>query len=395
VLVIGEVALSIVLLVGAGLLLKSFLRLQSIDPGFRSEKLLTLRLALPLTRYKTTEMLTRFHDRLLPRVAALPGVTSVGSTEILPLSGLSASSSFIIVGRPPASDKGKPVAHYRAIDSGYFHTMGIPILRGRDISEADTSKTASVAIVSEALARQYWPDENPVGQHVKLDDSAGPARELEVIGVSGDIRAMELDQDPTPIMFIALAQAPQDAVRFIANNLFWVVKTSTEPMSLANTVRREIHAVDGDVAAASTLTMEQYMERSVNARRFSLEILGIFAAAALLLAATGLYALLSHSAAHRTREIGVRMALGARPSDVLRLIVGQGLSLAALGVVIGGAGALTLSSIITAMLFNVAPRDPVTLIGVSVMLLAVAAGASYVPARRALRVDPVTALRSE
>ena len=395
VLVIGEVALSIVLLVGAGLLLKSFLRLQSIDPGFRSEKLLTLRLALPVTRYKSTEMLTRFHDRLLPRVAALPGVTSVGSTEILPLSGLSASSSFIIVGRPPISDKGKPVAHYRAIDSGYFRTMGIPILRGRDISDADTPKTTSVAIVSEALAKQYWPNENPVGQHVKLDDSAGPARELEVIGVSGDIRAMELDQDPTPIMFIALAQAPQDAVRFIANNLFWVVKTSTEPMSLANTVRREIHAVDGDVAAASTLTMEQYMERSVNARRFSLEILGIFAAAALLLAATGLYALLSHSAAQRTREIGVRVALGAQPSDVLRLIVGQGLSLAALGVVIGGAGALALSSIITAMLFNVAPRDPVTLIGVSVMLLAVAAGASYVPARRALRVDPVTALRSE
>ena len=395
VLVIGEVALSIVLLVGAGLLLKSFLRLQSVDPGFRPEGVLTLRLALPVTRYKTTETIMRFHDRLLSRVAAMPGVASVGSTEILPLSGLGANAGFTIAGRPPVLEKDKPVTHYRAIDPGYFRTMGIPILRGRDISEADKANTRSVAVVSATLVKRYWPNQNPVGQHVELGDTSGPPRDLEVVGVSGEIRATELDQGPTPCLFIALAQAPQDAARFIANNLFWVVRTSTEPMSLAKTVRREIHAVDGDVAAASTLTMEQYMQRSVSARRFSLEILGIFAAAALLLAATGLYALLSYTAMQRTREIGVRMALGANSADVVRLILGQGLSLALLGIVIGGAGALALSSIITAMLFDVAPHDPVTLAGVSLMLLAVAAGASYLPARRALRIDPVNALRSE
>jgi putative ABC transport system permease protein len=390
VLVVLEVALSLVLLTGASLLIKSFYRLTTLDPGFRSEGLMTMRLALPSTRYRTFESINVFHDKLRGRIRRLPGVSEVGAISVLPLSGPQASADFTIVGQPPATAKEKPTSHYRMIDSSYFRVMGTPILGGRDFTDHDNQHGQPVAIISQALAQTYWKDRDPVGTRIHVEDNSAGGRDVEVVGVAASLREIALDQPPTPTLYIPIAQVPPDLARFLTNNFFWAVRTNAATVRL----RQEIAAVDPDVAVSES-TMDQYRDKAVGRQRFSLRILGAFAVAALLLAASGLYALVAYSTAQRTREMGIRLAMGARLRNVAGLVVRQALGLAICGVAIGTGAACAAAKLIAPLLFEVDPHDTLTLLGAGLALAAAAAAASYVPARRAGRVDPVTALRSE
>jgi len=348
---------------------------------------------MPATHYVGLQSILTFHDRLLDRLQRLPGVEAAGATNILPLSGPTASADFAIRGHVTPPGKTGPGGEYRMIDAGYFAAMGIPIKRGRGILPSDTGQTQSVALVSESAARRYWPNENPVGAHILLDDNSAGPRDVEIVGVAGDVRGLTLEEEPMVCVYVPFTQIPAGLVRFVANNFFWAARTSQPPMALGPSLRREVRAVDGDVAAAATLPMTQYLDRSLAARRFGVEVLAAFAAAALLLAATGLYALISYSVTQRLREIGVRIALGARSWDVVLLVVREGVGLAVAGVVIGVVSAIALTRTMSSLLFNISAHDPGTLAGVCVLLVTVAAGASYLPARRAVRVDPMVAWR--
>jgi putative ABC transport system permease protein len=394
-LVVGEVALSLMLLIAAGLLLKSFLRLQELSPGFESRNVMSVRLALPAQRYSNRESVSAFYEKLQPRLASLPGVELVSTVSILPLSGPMASADFQIAGRPVLSGKDIPTAQYRMIDWNYLATMRMPILSGRNFSERDTAQTQAVAIISESVARSYWPGQSPVGAHVKLDDTLNGPREVEIIGVAGDARLLDLESAPTPCLYVPLRQIPHENARWIANNMFWLVRTFGPSAGLGDVVRRQVHAVDPDVAAASIQPMNQYLSSAVEARRFSLSLIGVFAAAALLLAASGLYALISHIVMQRTREIGVRVALGAQARDIFWQVLGEGLLLTSGGVAIGLGGAFAIARLISAMLFGVGSHDLVTMLEVAALLAFTSLAASYFPARRAVSIDPLIALRED
>jgi len=393
VLVIGEVALSLVLLIGAGLLLKSFLRLRGLSPGFDSRNVLAARLALPSKRYSNREAVAALDEKLRSRLANLPGVESLGAASIAPLSGPVASADFRIPGRPAVSGKDIPTAQYRMIDWGYLTAMRIPILRGRNFSERDNATAPLAAIVSESVARTHWAGQNPIGAHIKLEDNLGSARDMEVVGVSGDVRLMDLESAPAPCVYVALAQIPNGNARWIANNMFWLVRSSGAVGGLATAVRREVQAVDPDIAASSIQPLGMYLSTAVASRRFSLTLIIVFAAAALLLAASGLYALISHLVMQRTREIGVRMALGAQRRDIFWGVAGEGLMLTSAGVGIGLIAALGLVRLISTMLFGVTSHDVVTMLEVSALLIATGVAASYFPARRAVSLDPLVAMR--
>ena len=390
-LVIAEVALSLVLLTGAGLFLESFRRLSDTNPGFSTEDVVTFRLSLPSSRYKTVERVSTFHDQIIKRIGDLGDVKSVGVISILPLSGPFASIDFTIDGTPAVSEKDKPVTEYRVIDAGWFRTMSIPLIRGRAFDEHDNAKGRSVVVISEALAKRYWQDRDPIGARLRVEDGSGPGREVEVIGISGNVRELSLEKPPTPCMFVPLEQIPQDVVRFITNNLFVAAKTRPKA-NVATAIRQQIHTVDADAAAADS-TMADYVNKALTTRRFSLRLIGVFALGALLLAASGLYALVAYATAMRTREIGVRRALGASSSQVAMLISRQALTLVVVGVVIGIGSSWMLSSSIQSMLYNISPHDPATLYGGSALMLLVALMASILPVVRALKVDPAEALR--
>ena len=390
-LVIAEVALSLVLLTGAGLFLESFRQLSANDPGFRTEDIVTFRLSLPSARYKTGEAISAFHDQVIRRIEELPDVKSAGAISILPLSGPFASINFTIDGAPAVAEKDKPGAEYRVIDAKWFSTMNIPLLKGRAFNEHDNAKGRPVVVISEALAKRYWQDRDPIGARLRVEDGSGPGRDAEVIGVTGNVRELSLEKAPTPCLFVPLDQIPQDVVRFMTNNLFIAVKTRPQA-SAATAIRQQIHTADADVATAEA-TMAEYMTKALSTRRFSLRLVGVFALAALLLASSGLYALVAYATAMRTREIGVRRALGATSFQVAKLIARQALTLVVIGVVIGIGCSWTISTYLQSMLFNVSPHDPTTLYGGSALMLLVAAIASVLPVLRATRVDPAEALR--
>jgi predicted permease len=390
-LVVLEVALSLVLLTGAGLMLKSFQRLTSLDPGYQAEGLLTMRLGLPAARYRGTDAIATFHDRLRERLRALPGVLEVGAVNILPLSGPLASSDFTIVGQPPLTEKEKPTANYRMIDPGYFRAMGSGMARGRNFTEADDARGRNVVIVSEALEKAYWKGRDAVGTHVLLQDSGATPRDAEVVGVARGMREQALDQPTSPTIYIPIPQVPPISSRFLTNNFFWAVRTN----AITGThLRKEVAAVDADVAVAE-MTMDEYLQKGLGRHKFSLRMLMVFAMAALLLAGSGLYALIAYSTAQRTREMGIRLAMGARLSNVAGLVVRQALGLAIAGVVIGTAASWLAAKLIAPLLYDVSPHDALTLSLAPVAMVLVAAAASYAPARRAGRLDPVMALRGD
>jgi putative ABC transport system permease protein len=394
-LILSEVALSLLLLIGAGLLAKSFLRLQAVSPGFDIENLLVIRLSLPKAQYSKPEMVTAFYEQLSTKIEILPGVQSVSATSALPLSGSNLRVPFTILGRPPLSLSERPITQYRMIGPDYFRTMDIPMRSGRDFTDRDKLQTQPVAIINNSFARRYWPGESPLGAHIKINDNNQAPREVEIIGVVGDVRHDGLHADPAPEIYLHLSQIPEEKVSFLTNNMNWVVRTSAEPLTLTGAVRREIQAVNGDIPTSHTRSMEQFLSSSLAPSRFNLFFLVVFAITALLLAGTGIYAVISYSVAQRTHELGIRMALGAQPLDVLRLVVGNSLKIVLIGVALGLVGAYILTRVMSNLLYGISVTDPSTFVSMSLLLIIIALLASYIPARRATKVDPIIALRSE
>ena len=383
-LVVAEVALALVMLIGAGLLIKSFWRLQQVAPGFNAKNLLAMETSLASTRYDTPQSQAAFFKQALERINSLPGVQSAAIVNNPPLSSRRGVDGFLIEGRPePRSRSETPLADYRSISPDYFRAMNIPISQGRAFTEADAADAPPVAIVNEAVVRRYWPNESPIGRRIKMRD-----RWQTIVGVVGDVRQSGLDAEASTHVYMPFAQNPQGRMGL-------VIRTSAEPMSLAAAVRNQIGAIDKDQPVYNVQTMERTVADSVSPRRLNMLLLGILAAVALALALTGIYAIIAYSVAQRTREIGVRIALGAQRRDVMRLVVGHGVSLALLGVAVGLALALGLTRFLSGLIYDVSATDPATFAAVVALLAIVALVACYIPARRATKVDPMIALRCD
>ena len=385
-LVIAEVALSLVLLVAAGLLLQSFRRLQRVDTGFRPEGVLTFRISLPETRYPEPGQTARAVEQIEDRVRTLPGVVSVGAVSTLPFSRTNSSGSFTREGQDQTADATMPHADLRVVSPGYFEALGIPLRQGRLLAATDRSGVPGVALVDEKLARQYWPNQDPVGKRVRRLGAQAPW--FTVVGLVGHVQHAQLDAEAKGALYFSSLQNRATGMTFVA-------RTSNDPRGLAGALPAAVAAVDQDLPVFEIRTMEQRVLESLTPRRFAMYLLGIFAAVALALSAVGIYGVMAQSVTQRTHEIGIRMALGAEPRDVLRLVVGQGMALAAIGLVTGVAVALGLTRWMSRLLFGVRPTDPLTFLAVAAVLAAVALAACYLPARRATRVNPVEALRHE
>jgi putative ABC transport system permease protein len=388
-LVMAEVAISLVLLIGAGLLINSFLRLRNVDPGFRADNLLTMKLVLPQPKYEDFERRVAFYTDLVQRVSALPGVKSAAVTSNLPLYRQGNSISVRIEGRPEPPPGQELIVVTRMISSGYFDTMSIPLLSGRGITDQDVAGTPRVVVISETMARRYWPGEDPIGKRIGVGTIARPEDWTQVVGIVKDVRQFELTAEPRPQMYLPYKQRGF----FVPEDL--VVKTDVDPASMASTVRSAAWEIDKDQPVSNIRTMEEILLDSIARQRFSMLLLAIFAAVALTLAAVGIYGVMSYSVAQRTHEIGIRMALGAQTGAVLKLAVGYGLKLVIAGVVIGLIAAFALTRVMSTLLYGVTATDPTTFTLISLLLVFVAALASYIPARRATKVDPIIALRYE
>jgi putative ABC transport system permease protein len=389
-LVVAEVSLSLILLVGAGLMIKSFLRLSEVNPGFRPDHLLTLRMSPTISKFHDQDEGVAFYQQVIQRMAELPGVESVGAITHPPLSHLNLRLAFAIEGRPPAAPGEEPSVEARAISPDYFQTMDIPLIKGRDFTPHDNRKSAPVVIINEAMARRYWQDEDPIGKRLSLEGLGAPLA-LEIVGVVGNVKHWGLDQDVRDELYWPLFQRPLVFMTLM-------IRTKTDPAVLADAVRREAAAIDKDQPVYMVKTMDQWVSESVAQRRLNMLLLAVFAAVAIILAAVGIYGVMSYSVTQHTREIGIRVALGARAGDVLRQIVGQGMMLATAGVAIGVAAAYMMAKLLSGfsgLLYGVTATDPTTFAGIALLLLVVALVACWMPARRATKVDPMVALRYE
>jgi putative ABC transport system permease protein len=385
-LVIVEVALSVALLIGAGLLLRSFSKLQETKPGFEPNNLLTMRISLPRSRYREDQEAWTFYTRLLRETKALPGVQDAALTSLVPMTGSGTSTEVEIPGRSAAPDGSQPSAGWRVISPGYFRTLGVP-LRGRDFDERDTAESRPVAIISEEMARRYWPGEDPLGKTVIMDSLGKKSR--AIIGIAGDLRSFGLDAEPGAMIYAPTAEV----ARGIQSRL--VVRTRAEPTAQTSAVRGVLRSIDATVPVYDIQTVEQLLYDSLGSRRFNMFLLGSFAGVALLLASVGLFGVMAYLVSQRTHEIGIRLALGARPRDVFRLIIGRGLLLASIGAAVGLVAAFGLARSLETLLFQVKPTDALAFTVAPALLLGVALLACYVPARRAMKVDPLVALRCE
>jgi putative ABC transport system permease protein len=382
-LVVSEVALALLLLIGAGLMMRSFMRLRQVNPGFNPEQTLTMRIALPDAKYKEDYQVHSFYQQVLQRVASLPGVQSADVVTSVPLSGQQTRLAFEIIGRPAAPGELLD-ADYRAVSAGYFRTMSIPLIKGRFFTDRDTQESPGVLIINEAMARRYWPNEDPLGKHLNV----GPAPH-EIVGVVGDVKQMGLDAGTDAEMYEPYLQAPWNALTLVVRT------NNAEPKNLAAAVTHEVHAVDKDQPVSNIKPMDEIVSESVAQPRLYMLLLNVFAGVALLLAAVGLFGVIAYSVTQRTHEIGIRMALGAQQSDVLKLVVGQGMLLALLGVGIGLLAAFLTTRILQTFLYGISSVDPLTFIIGAVVLSTVAFLASLIPARRAIKVNPMIALRYE
>ena len=387
VLVISEVALSLVLLIGAGLMIRSFWKLQNVDPGFDTKNALTMSLGLNFIRYSDPHQWLAFADRAIEQIRAVPGVVSVGTTTKTPLTGGGSTQPFSIEGRPTAAIAEQPMAQTRYISPDYFRAIGIPLRQGRIFNDQDRDNSVPVVIISEAMARRFWPGENPIGRRLTpsfhLQQGA-----REIVGVVGDVKTSGLDADASAMMYLPYKQAPQPFMSF-------VVRTASNPESLIQPVSKAIYSIDKDQALTNVQTMEQVLTKSFSDRRFNMTLLLTFAAVALLLATVGVYGVMNYTVTLRRRELGIRMALGAKRMDVLRLVLGQGLTLTLIGVGAGLISAYALTRLMASLLYGVSATDYLTFGSVSAVLIAVGLAASYVPARRATKVNPTIALRAE
>jgi putative ABC transport system permease protein len=406
----AEVALSLVLLIGAGLLLRSFWNLLEVRPGFDPRQMITARIWLPVPNnpaddaYRLIEKRGAHYREVLRRVGALPGVeqAAVGSAESLPLGNKRKKNTFTIEGRVAESER-VPVAEVASVSSGYFEVLKTPLRKGRVFTEHDNPTGRRVAVINEALAREYWRDSDPVGQHIQLNsgralqltaaDSRAPNRQartenITIVGVVGDIKTDGFDAAGTPHIYLPNPQAP-------SYNSVVYLRTAADPGALGEAIRREVQAVDPTIPVFGIQKMDEIVARSLAARRFALEILGIFAIVAFLLACVGIYGVMAYATSRRTGEIGLRMALGARRGDILRVVLNEAALIVIAGVGAGLLGSLLLTRFLETLLFNIKPTDPLTFGGLTILLAGVALLASFIPARKASRIDPLLALRHE
>jgi len=384
----GEIALAMVLLVAAGLLLRSFANLTSVSPGFEVQHIVKADISLPQFQYSTPQRWTAFSDELLARIQAEPRLQDSAVAVPRPIADGRINLGFDIVGNPPLSAGTSRTANYVAASPDYFRVMGIPLLAGRLFNQHDISTALRVSVISEAMARIYFPNQDALGKRLTFGFPPHGGAVREIVGIVGDVRDVALGQDPGPMMYVPFAQAP-----------FWganvVVRSTLSPSSVAAAIRQEVRKIDKDLPVTDVANLPDLIEASVAQPRFRTFLLGLFAAMALVLAAIGIFGVISHSVSQRTREIGIRVALGAQSKDVLKQVLQEGARLAAVGLALGLAGSLAATRLIATLLFGVKPADPLTFVVVAVILASVTLAASYIPARRATRVDPTVALRYE
>jgi putative ABC transport system permease protein len=392
-LVVAELALALTLLTGAGLLVKSFGRLQNVDPGFDPDNLLTFNIALPMTRYRTDTAQIAFFDAVLPRLAQVPGIKAIGATSVLPFGGSWTTSSLEIEGYQVPRGEPGPWGDRRDVSAGFFEAMRIPLLQGRTLTEDDRAGTRRVAVIDDEFVRRYWPHENPIGKRITFGPPAGAAdtssREwIEIVGVVGHTKHEGLAAEPRIQYYLPYRQEVRPALTVVA-------RTSGDPARYVNALRSVVRSVDTDQPISQVRTMDELLEQSVGQRKLSMLLLTLFSGIALLLASVGIYGVMSYSVAQRAREIGVRIALGAERSDVLRMVLRQGMRLALAGVGLGLIAALVLTRVVASQLYEVRATDPGTFVLVASLLTAVALAANLIPALRATRVDPAVVLRDE
>ncbi|MFY9608868.1 MAG: ABC transporter permease [Blastocatellia bacterium] len=387
-LVVSEIALSLVLLVGAGLMMRSFMSLQRVDAGINPEGVLTMNIALRGAKYREPEKRIAFFSQVLERVRAIPGVESAGTNSGLPLGGNNWGRSLTVEGRPALSVGEAPAINHCVISPDYFSAMGIAILKGRDFDERDSREAPKVTIIDERLAREYWPDEDPIGKRIRF----GPPEDNEpwhtIVGVVGEVRHERLDAQTRKSVYLPYVQVPIGGSSV-------AIRSEGRPENLIAAVRAQVRELDPDLPVTRIMPMTEVVARSVWQPRLYTALFGVFAAVALILATVGIYGVMSYAVTQRTREIGLRMALGAQRTDVLKLVVGQGIVLAAIGVGVGLVAALALTRLMSTLLFGVTATDPITFTAVSVLLAGAALVACFIPARRAAKVDPMIALRYE
>jgi putative ABC transport system permease protein len=389
-LLVGEVALAVILTVGAGLLARSFARLMAVDPGFRPDKLLTMTLNLPSSKYPDDDRREAFYKALLPRIEALPGAKSAAAINVLPMRGMLLSMRtfvwpFNIEGRPTRRGE-EPIADFRVVTPGFFETMSIPLRSGRLPNAYDDRGSKLVILINEALARRYFKGEEPLGKRISVGPDKPALR--EIVGVIGDIRLNGLGAEVEPALYVPYNQ-------YAWKTMSLVVRTSIDPAALTSAVRRAALEVDPEQPVSNVKTMNEVVSDSLLPQWLSMYLLGSFAGLALLVATVGIYGLTAYMVAQRTHEFGLRMALGARRSDIMRMVLTRGLMLGAAGVIVGLPLAFAVSGVLRALLYGISSSDPVVFVTVPLMLVVVATGASFVPAYRATKVDPISALRSE
>jgi putative ABC transport system permease protein len=384
----AQVALVVVLLAGAGLLIRSFVELQRVRLGFRPDHLLTMEVALPAAKYQTGPQRVAFYDALVERVRLLPGVEGAGAISSIFLSSTPNSTTFTIEGRARTPDIDNLEVPLDAVTSDYFRVMGIPLVRGRAFTTQDRADAPPVVIVNETMARRFWPDEDPVGKRFKYGGVESDAPWMTIVGVVGDMRRTGYDAPVRAETFLPVAQNPTPWITL-------VVRTTGAPLALAGTVRRAVRAIDPDQPVYAVKSIDERLSEMVAQRRFSMSLLGTFAGVALVLGLVGVYGVTSYLVAQRTREVGLRIALGANPRQVVGMVVGQGMRVAAVGLALGIAAALAVTRLMAGLLYGVSPTDLGTLAAVTALLAASTLLANYIPARRAARVDPLAALRSE
>jgi putative ABC transport system permease protein len=384
----AEVTVAMVLLTGAGLLLRSFDHLLTVNPGFETEHLVKAEVSLPRYQYAKPEQWRAITDELLMRLQTRRGLEKSALAVPLPILDDSVNLPFIIAGNPPLPQGKANMANYVSASPGYFQVMGVSLIRGRLLSADDRALTPPVALISEALARRYFPNQNPLGRHLVFGFPPNGNVSREIVGVVADIHDVSLQKEPGPMMYVPFAQEP-----------FWgaeiVVKSGRSAAEVAAAIRAETHNIDPGLPVTKVETLPQAISASLAEPRFRTLLLAIFGAIALVLATVGIYGVISYSVSRRTREIGVRMAMGASPASLRRLVLGESAKLALFGLVAGIPVALASARFLSSMLFAVTPTDPLTFIGVALLLTMVALAAAYFPARRAMRVDPMTALRCE